>query len=141
MWFRVGCSTGEGAPSAIHGRCNVNTNPGMSEVEPKQPAQEGGAKVAEPPAKAENKTRPSPPKVENLPLFKVLLHNDEINTMEHVVRSLVILTPHDVRRAKAIMAEAHKTGLALVLVTHQERAELYQEQFQSLSLKVSIEPA
>ncbi|MFN9991926.1 MAG: ATP-dependent Clp protease adaptor ClpS, partial [Phycisphaerales bacterium] len=109
------------------------TSPMMNEAEPQPPSQEGGAKVAEPPAQAETKNRPRPAKVENLPLFKVLLHNDDINTMEHVVRSIVVLTPHDVRRAKEIMVEAHKTGLALVLVTHQEHAELYQEQFQSMS--------
>jgi len=119
----------------------MNVSPSMNESEPKAPEQAGGAKVAEPPAKRSEATRTSPPKVENLPLFKVLLHNDDINTMEHVVRSIIVLTPHDVRRAKEIMSEAHKTGLALVLVTHQERAELYQEQFQSMSLKVSIEPA
>ena len=32
-------------------------------------------------------------------------------------------------------------ALALVTVTHKERAELYQEQFQSKSLTVTIEPA
>jgi ATP-dependent Clp protease adapter protein ClpS len=36
--------------------------------------------------------------------------------------------------------EAHKTGVALLLTTHKERAELYQEQFQSKGLTVTIEP-
>ena len=39
------------------------------------------------------------------------------------------------------MKEAHETGIALLLVTHKERAELYQEQFQSKGLTVTIEPA
>ena len=38
------------------------------------------------------------------------------------------------------MAEAHSTGVALLLVCHQERAELYAEQFASLSITISIEP-
>lgn len=119
----------------------MTTNPLMSDAEPKAPADEGRAKVVEPPPAKKLESRPTSPKVENLPLFKVLLHNDDINTMEHVLRSIVMLTPHDVSRAKQIMFEAHQSGLALVLVTHRERAELYQEQFQSVSLTVTVEPA
>ena len=37
--------------------------------------------------------------------------------------------------------EANQSGLSLLLVTHKERAELYQEQFQSKGLTVTIEPA
>ena len=39
------------------------------------------------------------------------------------------------------MLEAHKSGVALLLVTHKERAELYLDQFQSMGLSVSIEPS
>lgn len=77
----------------------------------------------------------------HLPPFKVLLHNDDVNTPEHVVTSLVELTPLEPPRALVVMKEANDTGLALVLVTHRERAELYQEQLQSKSLTVTIEPA
>ena len=38
------------------------------------------------------------------------------------------------------MFEAHKTGLAHLLSTHQEHAELLQEQFLSRGLIISIEP-
>ncbi|GAG05515.1 unnamed protein product, partial [marine sediment metagenome] len=36
--------------------------------------------------------------------------------------------------------EAHETGVSLLLVTSKERAELYVEQFASLSLTVTCEP-
>ena len=37
--------------------------------------------------------------------------------------------------------EAHETGVALLLVTHKERAELYQDQFESKGLTtVTIQP-
>jgi len=39
------------------------------------------------------------------------------------------------------MTEAHKTGVALLLVTHKERAELYAEQFATFKITVTIEPA
>ena len=41
----------------------------------------------------------------------------------------------------AEVVEADDTGVALILTTHKERAELYQEQFTSKGLVVTIEPA
>jgi ATP-dependent Clp protease adaptor protein ClpS len=76
-----------------------------------------------------------------LPPWKVLLHNDDKNDMQHVILSIVELTPLNEQDAVNRMKEAHDTGVALILVTHKERAELYQEQFQSKSLVVTIEPA
>jgi ATP-dependent Clp protease adaptor protein ClpS len=86
--------------------------------------------------------KPSPPQRDPkmLPPYKVLLHNDEKNTFEHVIRSVVRLTP--IREDDAIVKaiEAHESGVSLLLVTHQERAELYAEQFASLSITITIEP-
>ncbi len=85
--------------------------------------------------------RPAPPKRDPrmLPPCKVLLHNDDVNTFDHVIRSIVRLTPirEDDAVVKAI--EAHETGLTLLLVTHRERAELYLDQFASLNITVTIE--
>jgi ATP-dependent Clp protease adaptor protein ClpS len=87
--------------------------------------------------------KPSEPvrKPRELPPYRVLLHNDDVNTVEHVVRSILHLTELSPEEAVARTLEAHETGVALLLVTHRERAELYQEQFTSLSLTVTIEPA
>ncbi len=82
-----------------------------------------------------------PGKVEELPPYRVLLHNDEKNDFVHVIETLVDLTPLTPQRATTVTMEAHKSGVALVLLTHKERAELYVDQFQSKSLKVTIEPA
>jgi ATP-dependent Clp protease adapter protein ClpS len=70
----------------------------------------------------------------------VLLHNDDVNTFEHVIVSIVKLTALSSQEAILRTLEAHEAGVALLLVTHRERAELYQEQFASLSLSVTIEP-
>lgn len=75
-----------------------------------------------------------------LPQYKVLLHNDDVNDMIYVVGTIVELTPLDVDQAKQRTIEADKTGVSLILITHKERAELYQEQFASKKLTVSIEP-
>lgn len=87
------------------------------------------------------RTRTAPPKVDRLPPFRVLLHNDDVNDVEHVVRSITELTPLKTEEAVTRTVEAHRTGVALLLVTHRERAELYREQFGTKNLAVTIEPA
>ncbi len=81
------------------------------------------------------------PAFETLPPFRVLLHNDAHNDMMFVVRSIVELTPLNAPLARDVMLTAHEAGVAQVLITHKERAELYQEQFASKGLVVTIEPA
>lgn len=91
-----------------------------------------------PPATA-TKPAPAPPKA--LPPYRVLLHNDDHNDMLYVVRTIVELTPLKVIAAEEVMRAAHTRGIAQVLVTHKERAELYAEQFKSKGLTATIEPA
>jgi ATP-dependent Clp protease adaptor protein ClpS len=86
------------------------------------------------------KTRTSPPRVDKLPPFKVLLHNDDHSDMLDVVKAIVELTPLKKESAVQRMLEAHARGVSLLLTTHKERAELYREQFHSKRLTVSIEP-
>lgn len=77
---------------------------------------------------------------QELPPFRVLLHNDDDMDALFVVKTLLELTPLDPGAAKTVMWSAHTQGRAQVLVTHQERAELYQEQLGDKGLTVSIEP-
>ena len=66
------------------------------------------------------------------PKYKVLLHNDPINSMEYVTISLREVVPQlSEQDAIAIMLEAHNTGVGLVIVCDLEPAEFYSE-----SLKV-----
>ena len=87
--------------------------------------------------------KPAPPqrKPKKLPPYRVLLHNDDVNTVDHVIKSILRLTNLEAGEAVLKTLEAHETGVALLLVTHQERAELYVEQFASLSVTVTMEPA
>lgn len=100
-----------------------------------------GAAVAAPKPKAKTRKAPKKRPPEMLPPYKVLLHNDDKNDMVFVIRTVVELTPLNEEAAKQKMMEANDTGVSLLLVTHKERAELYQEQFQSKGLTVTIEPA
>jgi ATP-dependent Clp protease adaptor protein ClpS len=83
----------------------------------------------------------APVRMDRLPPWRVLLHNDDINTPKEVAESIVELTPLNMQRAIECMLEAHTTGVSMLLVTHRERAELFQDQFISKRLTVTIEPA
>ena len=100
----------------------------------------GGATATAPP-KPKNKAAPKkqPPGV--LPPWKVLLHNDDKNDVLYVVDTIIALTPLKKQDAEIRTVEAHNSGVSLLLTTHKERAELYQEQFTSKGLVVTIEPA
>ena len=91
--------------------------------------------------KPTSKPKRSPPRLAQLPPFRVVLHDDERVDMTHVVRSIVELTPLSAPLARDIMLSAHEHGSAPVLVTHLERAELYQELFAGKGLTVTVEPA
>ena len=89
---------------------------------------------------ADTKTKPAAPRTRQLPLWKVLLHNDDVNDSLHVVETIYMLTPLNKREAERRTLEAHNTGVSLLLNTHRERAELYVNQFASRSLTVTAEP-
>ena len=74
--------------------------------------------------------------------YKVVLHNDDHNAMDHVVRSLVRSVPGlGISKAVKIMLEAHNTGRAIVTVCPLELAELYRDRLESCGLTATIEPA
>ena len=101
----------------------------------------GGSAAAVAKPKTSRKTSPKKKPPQPLPPWKVLLHNDDKNSFEHVIITIIELTPLNEDAAVQRTFEAHKTGVALLLTTHKERAELYKEQFESKGLTVTIEPA
>ena len=81
-----------------------------------------------------NKAKPELP-------WNVLLHNDWQNSMPRVVVILKKVIPGmTLKKATAIMWEAHTTGMAVVKTCHKELAELYRERLGVEGLTVSIEP-
>lgn len=109
--------------------------------QPSKPAVSEGDAGAVSAVAAAPKPRAPKRKPRQLPPYKVLLHNDEVNTFDHVILSIMRLTGLTLEAAIEKTVEAHESGLALLLVTHLERAELLAEQFTSLQLTVTIEPA
>jgi len=102
---------------------------------------EDGPAVGTAEAPPKRKTKPAPPKQDQLPPFNVVLHNDDVNSMEHVIKAIVAITPLTLEVAVRKMLEAHTRKRSLLLTTHKERAELYRDQFKSKKLTVTIEPA
>lgn len=86
-------------------------------------------------------------KVRLCPMYKVIMHNDAITTMDFVVDILMILYNKALIDAVQIMLEIHTTGQGLAGIYALEHAELKVEQTHSLAraqkfpLTCSIEPA
>ncbi|MGF1601117.1 MAG: ATP-dependent Clp protease adapter ClpS [Thermosynechococcaceae cyanobacterium] len=75
------------------------------------------------------------------PRYRVLLHNDDLNSMEHVVEVL-LKTVNSLTQPQAvsIMMEAHANGIALVTTCALEPAEFYCETMKMHGLTSTIEP-
>jgi ATP-dependent Clp protease adapter protein ClpS len=113
----------------------------MADQEKTTITQPGSATATDTKPRKARKTRPRKKLPGLLPSWKVLLHNDDKNDMFFVMVTIIELTPLNEQDAKQRTLEAHETGVALLLTTHKERAELYKDQFQSKGLTVTIEPA
>ena len=75
------------------------------------------------------------------PRYRVLLHNDDYNSMEYVVETLMqVVNGLTQPQAVDIMMAAHASGFALVITCVQEHAEFYCEGLQSKGLTSTMEP-
>ena len=74
------------------------------------------------------------------PKYKVLLHNDPVNTMDYVVETLRQVVPQlSEQDALKIMLETHNNGVGLVIVCDLEPAEFYSESLKAKGLTSTIE--
>ncbi len=75
------------------------------------------------------------------PRYRVLLHNDDYNSMEYVVQTLMKTVAGMTQpQAVNIMMEAHTNGIALVITCAFEPAEFYSETLKNHGLTSTIEP-
>jgi len=75
------------------------------------------------------------------PIYKLMLHNDNYNRREYVVKTLLrIVDVIKMEDAIVIMQEAHETGIAMVTACAQEEAEKYCQGLRNNGLIASIEP-
>ncbi len=72
------------------------------------------------------------------PNYKVIVLNDDVNTFEHVARTLVTYIPQMTpERALELTNQVHFEGLAIVWIGPQEQAELYHEQLKRAGLTMA----
>ena len=75
------------------------------------------------------------------PRYRVLLHNDDFNSMEYVVQTLMQTVAGMTQpQAVNIMMEAHTNGVGLVITCALEHAEFYCETLCNHGLTSTIEP-
>ena len=75
------------------------------------------------------------------PRYKVLLHNDDFNSMEYVVQVLMQTVGGMTQpQAVNIMMETHNSGVGLVITCALEHAEFYSETLCNHGLTSTIEP-
>ena len=116
-------------PSPMSLRASLAERPVATETPGRSP---GGAAVIE--KETQQVRKPAP-------RYRVLLHNDPVNTMEYVVTTLRQVVPSlSEQDAIAVMLEAHNTGVGLVIVCDIEPAEFYSESLKAKGLSSTIEP-
>lgn len=72
------------------------------------------------------------------PNYKIIVLNDDFNTFQHVVETLVKYIPGMVSdRAWELAHQIHNEGLAIVWVGPMEQAELYHEQLSRAGLTMA----
>ena len=67
------------------------------------------------------------------PMYRVLIHNDDVTPMDFVVKVLTDIFRLETQRAMEVMFEAHNSDVAHVVTEPLERAEFHMEQARSLS--------
>ncbi len=102
--------------------------------------------ITRPSEETANRTQRQPP-------YSVILHNDDVNTMEYVAAVLRKVFGYTVERCVQLMLEAHKSDRAIVWTGAMELAELKADQIISCGpdpdrlkagakpLRVTVEPA
>lgn len=75
------------------------------------------------------------------PRYNVILHNDDYNSMDHVVAALMSVVGLTMEAAVEVMFTAHNNGTAIAATTHKEHAEAYREGLEAAGLTATIEPA
>lgn len=78
--------------------------------------------------------------VHHIPLYRVLLHNDDVNHARYVVKVLQEVFHRNQHDAEQIMLEAHSQGVALCVIEPLEKAEFHAERLTSAKLTATIEP-
>jgi len=96
------------------------------------------ATIAKPKPKPKEKQREE---VENEPMWRVLLHNDDVHTWDYVIFAIVsVVKTITKKKAHKITTQVHTMGTATVTVTWKQMAKQYCLKLQEFGLTSSISP-
>lgn len=105
---------------------------------PAEPGEEQESQTATETAEPDEQEQTTPI-VRKLPPWLLVLHNDDVNSFDEVIKTVYHLTPLDIDQAMEKTFEAHIEGQSVLLSTHRERGELYVRQFAGQGLTTSLE--
>jgi ATP-dependent Clp protease adaptor protein ClpS len=74
-------------------------------------------------------------------MYNVLLWNDDVNDMAHVVMALMTVCGLGAQAAAEVMLKAHRNGKAIAKTAPLEHAEMYKEGLEGKGLTATIEQA
>lgn len=72
-------------------------------------------------------------------ICQVVIHNDNVNTFDHVITSLIAVFGHPLSMAKKITMEAHKKGKAIAEVEDYEKAVMHKGLLAMKGLTAEVE--
>lgn len=72
-------------------------------------------------------------------MCQVVLYNDDVNSFDHVVESLMVVFGHTVELSVKLAMEAHTSGRTIAEVENASRAIAHKEQLISLGLTAEVE--
>jgi ATP-dependent Clp protease adaptor protein ClpS len=78
--------------------------------------------------------------IQQEPICQVILHNDDKNTVPHVIHSLQAVFAYELGLAAKIMLEAHERGKAIAEVEAETPALEHRDQLRSYGLSATVEP-
>ncbi len=73
------------------------------------------------------------------PPWNVLIHDDPVNLMEYVTRTIQRVFGYSEQKAERMMLEVHQKGKSLVWSGEREKAEHYVAQLHGFQLKATLE--
>lgn len=80
----------------------------------------------------------TPKKPRPLPLYNVILLDDDDHTHEYVIEMLLALFSHPKEMGYRLAEEVDRAGRAIVLTTHKEKAELKRDQIHAYGVDFRV---
>ena len=72
-------------------------------------------------------------------MCQVVLYNDDVNTFDHVVRSLMVVFGHPIELSAKLAMDAHTSGRTIAEVEDASKAIMHKEQLISFGLTAEVE--